>query len=98
MVRIGIVLVLMLLAVLPSSAQENEVRLTLERTVCFGACPTYTVTIYEDGTVVYEGESSVAVEGRQTTQIDPEMVETLVEGFEATGYFEWKDEYDAFMV
>ncbi len=98
MVRIGILLVLLLLAVVPASAQENEVRLTLERTPCFGSCPVYTVAIYADGTVVYEGESSVIVEGRQTTQIAPETVVALVEGFEATGYFEWEDSYDAFMV
>lgn len=80
----------------PAAAQDNEpdaeVAVTLERGACFGACPIYKVTIYTDGTVVYEGERFVEVEGRQTTNIEPEVVEQLVAGFEAAGYFDWQDE------
>jgi (2Fe-2S) ferredoxin len=93
--KFSILLALMLvaLAVFPAAAQEAQVALTLERTACFGACPVYTVTVYTDGTVVYNGERFVDVEGEQTTTIDPETVEQLVAGFEAAGYFEWDDEY-----
>lgn len=85
--------ILMLLTALPAAAQERQVALTLDRTACFGTCPIYRVTIYTDGTVVYEGERFVEVTGEQTTTIDPEAVEQLVAGFEAAGYFEWNDEY-----
>jgi (2Fe-2S) ferredoxin len=93
--KFSILLALMLvaLAVFPAAAQEAQVALTLERTACFGACPVYTVTVYTDGTVVYNGERFVDVEGEQTTTIDPETVEQLVAGFEGAGYFEWDDEY-----
>lgn len=87
------VLIGLLLLVLPASAQENEVRLTLERQPCFGACPVYTITIYADGTVVYNGERFVEVEGEQTSSIPPETVEKLVTIFEEAGYFDWEDEY-----
>ena len=81
--------------VTPAAAQgtEAEVAVTLERGACFGSCPVYTVTIYTDGTVVFEGERFVDVEGEQTTTIEPEVVQQLVDGFEAAGYFEWEDEY-----
>jgi hypothetical protein len=91
-------LLALLLAALPAAAQEPQVAVTLERTACFGACPVYTVTIYTDGTVVYNGERFVDVEGEQTTTIDPQVVEQLVAGFEAAGYFGWEDEYTSMSV
>jgi len=86
-------LLALVLAALPAAAQEPQVAVTLHRDACFGACPVYTVTIYTDGTVVYNGERFVDVEGEQTASIDPETVEQLVADFEAAGYFEWEDEY-----
>jgi hypothetical protein len=89
----ALLLALVASMVLPAAAQEGEVAVTLERTACFGTCPIYKVTIYTDGTVVFEGERFVTAEGTQTLQIEPEVVQQLVEGFEAAGYFEWDDEY-----
>ena len=37
-------------------AVKNDTVITLERTACFGTCPIYTITIYGDGRVVYDGE------------------------------------------
>lgn len=81
------------LVAFPAAAQEPEVAITLERTACFGTCPVYTVTIYADGTVVYNGGRFVDVTGEQTTSIDPETVQQLIDGFEAAGYFDWGDTY-----
>jgi hypothetical protein len=85
--------ILTLLATMSAAAQDRQVALTLERSACFGSCPIYTVTIYTDGTVEYNGERFVDVEGEQTGEIDPATVEQLVAGFEAAGYFDWEDEY-----
>jgi hypothetical protein len=78
---------------MPATAQAAQVAVTLERGACFGTCPVYKVTIYTDGTVVFEGENYVNVEGQQTTMIEPEVVAQLVAGFEEAGYFEWENEY-----
>ncbi|MBZ0279180.1 MAG: DUF6438 domain-containing protein [Anaerolineae bacterium] len=95
----AILLLLMLVFVLPVGAQEKPVSITLEREPCFGTCPAYSLTIYEeDGTVEYNGLSSVEVEGQQTSQIDKELVAMLVEGFADAGYFEWEDRYDTMFV
>jgi len=77
-------------------AQDSEpgVAITLERTACFGACPIYTVTIFEDGTVRYNGERFVDVTGEQTSEIEPETVARMVEAFENAGYFDWDEAYD----
>lgn len=94
---IGVVVFLALIAPLamPAAAQGAgaEVAVTLERGACFGACPVYKVTIYTDGTVVFEGQAHVDAEGQQTTTIEPQVVEQLVAGFEEAGYFDWEDEY-----
>lgn len=77
------------------SAQESaaNVAITLERTGCRGTCPAYTVTILEDGTVIYNGERSVAITGEQTSEIDPETVAAMVEALANAGYFDWDEAY-----
>src|SRR5690349_3473487 len=77
-----------------TEAADGDVAITLERTACFGVCPVYTLTIYEDGTVVYEGENHVEVMGTQTFEIDPATVDQIVDAFADAGYFEWDDTYD----
>lgn len=72
----------------------EDVVITLERTRCFGACPAYSVTVYGDGTVVYEGVDFVKVEGTRTAQIPQEKVKELVDEFYEIGFFELRDRYE----
>jgi NAD-dependent dihydropyrimidine dehydrogenase PreA subunit len=88
-----IVMALMALFALPTMAQDEEPVITIERQPCFGTCPVYTIEIYADGTVVYEGEDHVEVTGTQTVNLDSQFVEDLIAGFVETGYFDWEDEY-----
>lgn len=78
------------------NAQQPDANavITLERGACFGTCPIYTLSILEDGTVLYNGENFVTVTGEQTSQIDPETVAAMVEAFANAGYFEWDEAYD----
>lgn len=80
-------------AATPAIPSDAEVAVTLERGLCFGSCPAYKVTIYTDGTVIFEGERFVDAIGTYATTIEPEVVEQLVAGFVEAGYFEWEDEY-----
>lgn len=95
LIRFGGLIIALLLGLTAASAQgaNSPVALTLERTACFGACPIYTVTIYDDGTVVYQGERFVDVTGEQVGQIDPETVQMMVEAFAEAGYFDWDEAY-----
>ena len=77
-----------------SNIEESEVMITLERTVCFGTCPIYRVTIYGDGRVEYEGTDYVEVKGTQSSNIGADGVSQLVEAFVEAGYFEWNDAYN----
>jgi len=67
----------------------------LERTACFGSCPVYSVTIDAQGTVIYEGTSSVSVEGRQTDRIPASAVNALLATAERIGFYDLRDSYRA---
>ena len=75
----------------------DDVVITLERTVCFGVCPEYKLTIYGNGTVVYEGRRFVRIEGKRTTTIGEDKVKQLLSEFERIDYFSLDDSYEEFM-
>jgi hypothetical protein len=79
----------------PAAGAQEPVRITLERTSCFGTCPVYTVTMRSDGSVSYEGTQHVRVPGKHSWKIDPAAVLALAREMEAAGFFEMKDEYTA---
>jgi hypothetical protein len=81
-------------AVVTAQDSEANIAITLERTPCFGGCPIYTVAIFDDGAVVYDGTRFVETTGEQTSEIDPETVALMVEAFANAGYFEWDEAYD----
>ena len=88
-----VVFAIALFAFSATAQDEAQVAITLERGPCFGECPVYSLTIYTDGTVVFNGERFTEVEGEHTLQIEPEVVDQLIAGFEQAGFFEWDDEY-----
>jgi hypothetical protein len=77
------------------TAPAGPVAITLQRTVCFGFCPAYTVSISGDGEVVYNGERFVNVQGQQRAQIPAADVQRLLERFDAIGFDRLRDEYRA---
>ena len=78
----------------PTPDDLDEVVITLERTACFGTCPVYKLTVYGNGTVVYEGRRFVRIEGKRTTTIGEDKVRQLLSEFERAGYFSLKDSYE----
>lgn len=76
-------------------ASEGPVVITLQRTVCFGFCPAYTVSIASDGAVTYAGERFVNVQGEQHAQIPAADVARLIARFDAIGFDTLRDEYRA---
>ena len=72
---------------------SQDVVITVERTMCFGFCPDYLLSIYGNGKVVYEGHYYVQVEGRRTTYISKRKVRELVDEFERIGFYKFDDHY-----
>lgn len=82
-------------ATAPSSASDEQVVIKLERSMCFGQCPSYTVTIHGDGSVVYVGRDYVHVKGEQHGTAQRADVARLVDMFERAHFFDLKDQYSA---
>lgn len=67
--------------------------MTLERTVCYGTCPSYTVTVRGDGSVNYQGERFVAVEGARHRQIAQSAVIELLRQYYVLDFFSLRSAY-----
>jgi hypothetical protein len=83
---------------IPSGFRGDDVGnvvITLERTPCFGFCPSYLVTVHGNGTVVYEGRDFVEVKGVQKAEIPQSDVQELVDEFYEIGFFSLRDRYEA---
>lgn len=82
---------------IPSSAPANttDIEIKLEKTACYGPCPIYSVIIYGDGIVLYDGIQHVDNICKSTHQISKEDVDDLVELIYNLNYFSLKDRYEA---
>ena len=67
--------------------------ITLERTVCFGTCPHYKLTIFSDGLVSYEGIRYVKKAGKANGHISRAKLNELVKEFTSIDYFSLADSY-----
>jgi hypothetical protein len=71
----------------------DDTLITLQRTVCFGACPDYKLTITADGTVTFEGREFVKVKRTVKGRISRDDLRSLIAAFEAASYFSLNDSY-----
>jgi hypothetical protein len=78
-----------------SPAIDRFDEVTLERTACFGICPTYKVVIHADGAVNYEGEQSVKVTGDAAGWLTAQQVKELVDAINEADYFSLRDTYES---
>ena len=67
--------------------------ISLERGPCFGTCPIYKLTIYSDGSVVFEGMRHVRTTGRASGRISREGLRRLISEFGGIDYFSLSDSY-----
>lgn len=72
---------------LPLHRDYDNAAITLERAPCYGTCPVYSLTIFGNGTVVYEGRYHVVVVGKQTSEISREKVKELINYMHKSGFF-----------
>jgi len=77
----------------PQQTIPDDAVVKLERTVCFGECPAYSVTIDAKGNVTYVGDKFVRVAGRQTDRIPPWRVAALLETVARIRFFDLQDKY-----
>jgi Domain of unknown function (DUF6438) len=80
-------------AVIPQNVPQ-DLKITLERTGCFGFCPNYKLTITADGAVVFEGGRFVKQEGATIkSAISQDRLKQLMAEFDRVKFFSLEDDY-----
>jgi hypothetical protein len=74
-------------------SSDKDDFITLERTVCFGTCPSYQLTIKSDGSLTFEGRRFTKTVGVVRGKISPADFSALVSEFEKLSYFSLPDAY-----
>ena len=78
----------------PLIRQDSKVSISLERTGCFGSCPSYTVTITCEG-IIFEGSGYVAARGKHLAPVGVSAVQKLAARFEAADFYSMEPKYVA---
>jgi len=74
---------------------SKSIIIMMERTMCFGFCPAYKLTIYGDGRVVYNGKDYVKIVGTRIAKISQKKVKELINKFYKIDFFSLKEKYEA---
>src|SRR2546429_941742 len=90
-----IVAAVICLVAMTGQAQTEISAISLERTSCYGTCPSYKVIAYRDGRVQYEGKDEVKIKGRQISAISPTNFAMLAKKVEEIGFFRLNNEYNS---
>lgn len=77
----------------PEVRKWSSLRMYLERTGCFGTCPSYSIEVHGDGTVLYNGNGYVAVLGHHRGQVSEQAVLGMFDAFRAADFFSLRDSY-----
>jgi len=95
--RTALAILLMLMMEKSSLSQAASLRRTdfveLQRTSCEGSCPVYSVRIYADGRVLWDGLRAVKVSGNATARVAPAQARKLIEQFRTGGFWDLRDNY-----
>ena len=79
----------------PKIHDPKSLQMNLERTPCLGMCPSYSIEVYGDGTVLYNGSSNVAVHGQHRGKISEQNVAGILQAFRGADFFNLRDRYTA---
>ncbi|MGD8781393.1 MAG: DUF6438 domain-containing protein [Ignavibacteria bacterium] len=75
------------------TSSNNSAIITLERTACFGTCPIYSLSIYENGKTKYFGLEYVEQTGLHQSNISESDLNFLVSFALDNGYSDLQNEY-----
>lgn len=71
----------------------EDLIIRLKRTVCYGKCPAYMLTVKADGKVNFFGQDFTETKGQAESEISTDKIKRLIEAFEQAKFFELKDDY-----
>ena len=80
----------------PQPIDRTTFRISLQRTVCYGSCPGYKVSISGTGEVQWEGGPyAVAVPGTHHAMLESNSIDDLIDAVRASRILNARDEYRA---
>ncbi len=80
----------------PRARQEGGPVLTFERTACMGKCPTYSMKVYADGRVMYEGRRYVPLMGQRDLKLPAATVADMLRTAQEAHFDQFEDRYAAY--
>lgn len=78
----------------PVVGANSRVTIALQRTGCYGTCPSYTATV-STNRVVFDGGGFVVASGKHTDSIDADEVRHLATKFVAADFYSMDSSYEA---
>jgi len=78
----------------PALRPNSRITMRLNRSVCYGRCPSYTVTV-SGAEIIFDGDAFVSATGRHTAKVDPNEVRKLAKQFVAADFYSMDPEYRA---
>jgi len=79
----------------PNIPLKEAFFLTMERTPCFGKCPSYKITIFNTGKVLYDGKSHTKKIGKFEKQLTKKQLEEIQKMMKDIKLIEMKSIYDS---
>lgn len=76
-----------------SEARPGVAFIALERSGCFGSCPSYVLTVFEDGVVRFEGRDFVKRRGIFLSRAPSSAVHALFAKVEAIGFWDMPNDF-----
>ena len=73
--------------------QGDFPEITYVQEPCFGSCPSFSIHVYGDGSVVYMGRGNVLIRDTVIDHISRQQVGELIAAFTDYNYFSLRDEY-----
>ena len=74
---------------------SDSIFLYIEKTPCYGKCPTYSAYIYPNGDILFDGKRFVNKEGMHKGKLTIEDINALKTKIQEVNYFEFNDIYDS---
>lgn len=78
----------------PAVRPDSKVAITLERTGCFGSCPSYSVTVSTEG-IAFDGRGFVVAAGKHRDSVNADEVRNLAKRFVAADFYSMAASYRA---
>jgi hypothetical protein len=95
----SIILVLLLLSFVTYSVSAQTAKIpadlviTMERTVCYGTCPDYKLTIKANGSVMFRGGRFTKTKGTAKSRISKALLRELIAEFDRVDLNSFTDDY-----